>query len=223
MLPKRETITFTNWLLKQDNRSDEIGWLARLLKSPEGKSALAEIKGIKTASISHYIAEMPKSKIREALFHAVQEHIAGIAGAPKIGIFWIIEGEIVEFHVDAATVKPYMGFRDSPLTHLETWPQVQKMWKVTRGRDYETFPRGRVIGVGPDRFRLFLSPIDAKNKVQVRQIMSVFNLPFDKTEVMTDAHYVTQPQMGDWDTDASDKWEAQEDYGRHGDFEDLQI
>lgn len=165
---------FVDWLLTQTKRPDEIGWLSRLVAS--NTSSEQELR--KEASPTH-IDNLPDSKIRRTIVEAYREctKTSKLAGEPKVGIFWIIKGEIVEFMTDASKVAPIAGFKDSPYDHLTMWDEVQKMWPTTRGKDYISIPRGRVIGVGPERFRIFLPPKEVRNNSLINNIMAVFNLP----------------------------------------------
>ena len=181
---------FLTWLKKQNKRTDDIGFVSRLVMS----STESQDEMRKSASIKTYVESLPKGKIKIALNKGMQEWMGAtkVAGRPQIGVFWIINGEVVPFLEDANTVQVVGGFKDSQYDHYSMWDKVAKAFPNLRGHGYEEVPRGRVIGVGADKYRIFLSPIDARNKTLVNRVMGMFSLPFGKTEVMTDAHYITQ-------------------------------
>lgn len=188
-------MTFTNWLFKQADRTDDVGWLSRLIKSSTESQKEIELSG----DVKKYAESMQSGKIRSAMLKSCQEWSATlkIAGRPQIGIFWIVNGQIMPFEADANTVQVVAGFKDAPFDHYSTWPQMQKVYPNFRNKEYDEIPRGRVIGLGVDRYRIFLSPADAKNQTLVSRVMGEFSLPRGKTEVMPDNHYVIGQAIDD--------------------------
>ena len=194
---------FVEWLSAQNTRTDDIGWLSRLVESStESKDELKKFAGRERT----YVVRMPDSKIQRTMAKAVSEWQKSVnecqktASRPQVGIFWIIDGDVVPFLTDASTVNPVGIFKDGPYDHYREWDKVARAFPAVARRGYDEVPRGRVIGV-KDGFRIFVSPVDAKNQVQIRQIMNAFSLPFGKTEVMADEHYVTQKHIEGIDDD----------------------
>ena len=76
-----------------------------------------------------------------------------------------------------------------------------------RAKEYDEVPRGRVIGIEPNTYRIFLPPDMVSDKSIISKVMKVFALPLGKTEVMSDEHYVTVPH----DPFISNEYEYEED------------
>lgn len=177
---------FIAWLLKQNKRPDSVGWLSRLIA--DNTKAQQELQKSAGADIV-----LPRGKIESAIVMARQEWKGEckIAGRPQIGIFWIMNGQVVPFSEDAFGIEVGpAGFKDVPFDHYNTWGKMIKMYPGLAHREYADIPRGRVIGIGKDRYRLFMSPADIANKTLVARVMGTFNLPGPKTELKGDSDYV---------------------------------
>ena len=190
MLLKGGNMESLDWLLSQNLRTDDIGWISRLIQTSEASQN--ELR--KQANLSNYIETLSRGKIRQALLKGWQEWSGQYkkAGRPLLGIFWIVNGEVIPFTQDADSIQVAAGFKDVAFNHYDTWHKIQKVYPAFRDLEYDQVSRGRVIGVGPDRFRIFLSPTDAVNKTIVNRILGVFSLPIAKTEVMADNHYIVE-------------------------------
>jgi|SRR5215472_355480 len=67
-----------------------------------------------------------------------------MAGAPEIGIFWVIDNEPL---IDGTPLNEAREYLDVfPLkSHSETWPSFQRIGIVPPNSKYEDYPRGRVV------------------------------------------------------------------------------
>lgn len=103
---------------------------------------------------------------------------------PKVGIFWIINDQVIAFTEDARTVKMVNGFKDTDLDHYHVWP------KLKIHGDYTARPRGRVIyRAQDDKFLVYLPSTLVKDKKTILKILREFSIPTSKFIVVTDAHY----------------------------------
>jgi hypothetical protein len=182
--------TFIDWLMAQIDRKDEVGFISRLVSSSEQSKQDLQ----KEAGIIETIESLGAgSKIRRSIMIAHQEWAGQykIAGRPLIGIFWIVNGEIVEFSLDANTIQYVAGFKDVPYDHYTMWGKMVKMFPNFRTREYDEIPRGRVIGIQKTNgYRIILSPEDVSNPMITDRVIGAFSLPRGKTEIMADNHYV---------------------------------
>ena len=124
---------------------------------------------------------------------------------PQIGIFWHVQASdgdtiLLVDCVPMAKAETYGEFLTHG-THYEHWSQLAAMGEralrdqgipaVVRCTEYEEWPRGRVVFHRPSgRFTLY-----ADRKLQtpaiVEDILRRFSLPADRTDVRSDAHYVS--------------------------------
>lgn len=182
---------FLTWLKNQTNRSDEIGFVSRLISTAD--SDLQQYAA-GYGPLEKY-ASSSEGKISRSIRKALREWVKVAAGA-RIGIFWIVDGDVIEFAEDAATRPVVAGFKDVKFDHVSEWSKMQSLFPQFRSKDYYQVPRGRVVGVGADRYRLFMPPEMLNESSLINRIMKIFGLPKDKTEVMGDEHYVTQTETG---------------------------
>jgi hypothetical protein len=111
-----------------------------------------------------------------------------IAGAPEVGIFWVIEEEpLIEktpLNEDGERVDFF-----APKSHSETWPTLQRIGVVPRNSKYEDYPRGRVVYDNETRSFTFLADECILRDAQmVQKILSSFRLP-SQTKTESDPHY----------------------------------
>lgn len=115
--------------------------------------------------------------------------------SPKVGIFWYIDGELIDFTTDAREAQSVQGFKDSPYDHYNKWKEVRRAYKITKG-DWADFPRGRVIYAQPrDRFEIISSRELISDESVILKIMRAFSLPRNKTVAVTDFHYEINPDL----------------------------
>ena len=199
---------FTDWLKKQTHRYDQVGWVSRLLYTSSNKKFFVK-EALARENPEYVLSQYKKggmegSKIYKSLFQANTEW--KLAGRPEIGIFWVLDGDIVEFSQAAASIEVLGGVKDVPYDHMRQWSQMQHVFPQLREKEYDEIPRGRVIGIGADKYRIFISPEDNNNASLISNIMKVFNLPRNKTEVMADEHYIVDyaSKMSLFDEDDED-------------------
>ena len=103
---------------------------------------------------------------------------------PKVGIFWIINDEVISFMEDLRLIKPVMGFRDSEFNHYSMWSKLR-----LRG-DYTSKPRGRVIyNDNKEKFFVYLPSTLIKDRSVINKVLKTFNVPTSKALLKTDDHY----------------------------------
>jgi len=129
--------------------------------------------------------------------------IKKLAGSnPQVGIFWVYQGDIVQFSdpiemLNPGTVVP--SFVDSSYDHVNKWREVVSKYPALRNKEYYDVPRGRVTKV-PGGFNLLAPSTIVKNPVLVRQIMRRFDLPPVKTRLQQDTHY-ENPEISEHELD----------------------
>lgn len=112
-----------------------------------------------------------------------------VACAPRVGIFWIINEQVVAFHRDLIGGE-LTG--DSPYDHIQVWSRVQSAFPRLRSKDYDNIPRGRVTLV--DGVFNILVGSDWRTPSLVEKIRREFCVPRNKMNVLQDEHYLTQTE-----------------------------
>lgn len=191
---------FIAWLQLQNTRKDEIGWIARQFisqydNSPR-KSAFKHIKELaadkSVSQLTKIASSWSQGKIKRAFESAVSEWIKKARISPQTGIYWVIDGDVVEISQDAHEQTWQAGFKDSPYDHITYWPKIQSAYPNLKHLDYDEVPRGRVIAVEPDTYRVFIPTEEAGNTSLINKIIRTFQLPRNKVQIIDDdPHYVT--------------------------------
>ncbi len=110
--------------------------------------------------------------------------------SPKLGIFWIIEDQIVAYTMPLARAEHAAGYANYPHGHADLWPMVVRSHPRLRGVGYEHVPRGRVTyEIDSGTYRLLVPPAVARDAATVARLIRHFRLPLGQTRVMADAHY----------------------------------
>ncbi len=191
---------FIDWLLNQNKRSDNVGWVSRLIA--ESDAAQKDIADNSQSDFKPYLESLArKSKIRVCLSQSYQEWMGSDdadiktgsykqAASPLIGIFWIVDGEIVPFTTEVDSIPVQAGFKDTNFYHYSECPKMEEWFPDLINKEYEEVPRGRVIGLGQNGYRIFLPPDEVSNSSLISRVFGVFNLPRNNTEIVGDEHYV---------------------------------
>jgi len=115
---------------------------------------------------------------------------------PKVGIFWIIGGDVISFLEEARDVSSISGFKDATHDHHTMWDKVVTSYPKFRNMEYYEVPRGRVLFAGPrERYEIITSKKIAENGKYIRKIMREFSLPISKTAIVMDEHYEIEPDL----------------------------
>jgi hypothetical protein len=192
---------FLRWLESQESRYDSIGWLARTVSND--LHSLQEMQPYAgAAALRRYAQRLPAGHLKRIVQQAIAEWVK-TAAEPQVGIFWIIENDVVEFSEPVSNISPVQQFKDSPYDHMQTWQYIQKAFPEFKYKEYTQVPRGRVVMTG-DNFVIRLPPDMTGNQKIISQVMKVFSLPRDRTTVEADEHYVTE-SVSDMDIDPFDE------------------
>lgn len=110
---------------------------------------------------------------------------------PKVGIFWFLGDEIIEFAQDQTAVPVnHVGFKDSPWDHYAVWDKVVKVYPQLQGKEYFDIPRGRVLyNTKDDMYHIITSTALANDQKKINKVMRAFSLPIRNTKAITDPHY----------------------------------
>lgn len=109
---------------------------------------------------------------------------------PRLGIFWIIDGEVVAFSVTRDRAEHIGGFGNYPHGHAQLWPLVQRGIPALAKVEYDELPRGRVtFDARTQMFNLWMPSALVRQSEVVCRVRSQFDLPELRTLVGADAHY----------------------------------
>ena len=118
----------------------------------------------------------------------------------KIGIFWIVDDEVVTFAENVTKVKAVDGRKDSNFAHVDEWIKVQKKFPALKNVEYEEVERGRITyRVKEKEYLLLLSREMMGNETIVSRIIEKFKLPQNKVIVEADFHYTLPQNLTDAD------------------------
>jgi hypothetical protein len=109
------------------------------------------------------------------------------AATSKVGVFWIINGNVVSFQTE---VIPGQKYADSPFDHVHMWPRVISRYPDLQSKDYDNVPRGRVTFI--EGTYIILTGRDWESPDILAKIRKEFSLPANAI-VKQDEHYETVP------------------------------
>jgi hypothetical protein len=108
--------------------------------------------------------------------------------APKIGIIYLVGGELLIDSTPLTKARRYGDFRIHELGPIDYWAELVKSGRVPNS-EYEEFPRGRVAYyTKSDKFTLLADECILSQEGIVNKILAELNIPKD-TEMGTDSHY----------------------------------
>jgi hypothetical protein len=153
-------------------------------------SSMAEVATTKTAVDVRFFkraALLPDSPI-------VDE--SGTALEPRVGIFFLVDFELIVESVPVSEGKDDGDFVNGPRSHSECWDneagEIEKLRaKRVSGKSYDYYPRGRCLySKKSKRFCLYVDPcIDRYPRVR-EELLCSFQIPVEKTDViLDDPHY----------------------------------
>src|SRR5689334_14468611 len=109
---------------------------------------------------------------------------------PRVGIFWMVNGNVLAFTEPLDHVRPVNGVRDSDLGHDDLWPLVQRRHPQLRSLEYWQVPRGRVLYRERERrFDLLMPAAEGGDRRLVAAVAERFALPAGTFIVASDVHY----------------------------------
>lgn len=109
---------------------------------------------------------------------------------PEVGPFYSIDGVIyADTEPVRDLVKSSLGNVDSNNTHYDYWRSLRRVYPEFRRKDYDYYPRGRVVYHGnSDTYRVFVDKC-ISDKESISKIADELNLPLSKVKVDYDEHY----------------------------------
>lgn len=111
------------------------------------------------------------------------------AGAPQVGIFWVVNGRPLTFGDPVTEAEPWGEFRNYREDHIHLWKSLQRTGIVPWDSEYEDHPRGRVVyNTRTDSFMFFADRCILKNRPTVRHLLAELHLPAT-TKTESDPHY----------------------------------
>jgi hypothetical protein len=115
---------------------------------------------------------------------------------PRVGIFFLVDGELIVESVPISEGEDDGDFVNDPRSHIECWDseagEIEKLpAKWVSGKSYDYYPRGRCLySKKSKRFCLYVDPcIDRFPRVR-EELLCSFQIPVEKTDViLDDPHY----------------------------------
>ncbi len=115
---------------------------------------------------------------------------ADLMSQPRVGIFWVVEDQLIIDSVPVSEASEIDGKRDHDASHWNHWERVCDSQKNLSQFSYDHFPRGRVIyDAKADRFNIFADKCILKNTYTLGRLHHAMHLPESKTRPNSDAHY----------------------------------
>lgn len=114
---------------------------------------------------------------------------------PHVGIFWLVDGEIVAFATPVDRGERDGGFVNYSHGHVDLWRFVQRSRPQLREVEYEEISRGRVVlDEGGKSFHLLLPSAACQDAALVDRLIARFGLGNSEVKVIADRHY--DPPLG---------------------------
>lgn len=114
-----------------------------------------------------------------------------VAARPSIGIFWILNNEIIPISQELDELPTIAGYKDCKYDHYSVWHKIQNAFpKELENKEYDEVERGRITyNVDEDKFTVFVSKEVKSNSRAIGKIMYEYSLPRNKTKIESDVHY----------------------------------
>ncbi len=111
------------------------------------------------------------------------------AGAPAVGIFWVVEGKPLAFGDSLNDAEQWGEFKNYKEDHIHLWQFLQRNGIVPPDSEYEDYPRGRVVyNTRTASFMFFADRCILKNRPIVEHLLAELHLPAT-TKTESDPHY----------------------------------
>ena len=102
-----------------------------------------------------------------------------------IGIFWIVDGNLIAKKVNLTEIEELNGFKDSGLSHF--FEREKMGFEID---EYDKLPRGRIVyDVFNGKFLIYTAKEIIKNENYKQWILDFFNIKRDY-KFIYDEHYV---------------------------------
>ena len=109
--------------------------------------------------------------------------------SPKVGIIYLVEGELLIDSTPLAKAGRYGDFAIHERSHIDYWVELMKSRKIPN-TEYEEFPRGRVAYYTKSgKFALLADACILSQEGIVSKILLQLNIPPKDIEMGTDSHY----------------------------------
>ncbi len=107
----------------------------------------------------------------------------------KVGIFWLVESELLIDGVSLAVAEKWGKFLNYPLGHKDKWECYRQTRAVPADVEYDTPPRGRVVFDSVwGLFYLYADACILRKPALINEIRERLRLP-PETRVGRDEHY----------------------------------
>ena len=111
---------------------------------------------------------------------------------PRVGIFWLVNGQLILKSAPLSEVTTRVGFKDLDLNHIDYWEELVGLAAVPVESEYDEFPRGRVVfNTRTEQFSVMLDRCILRRRALVRELFRELRLPKDTTslEIKEDLQY----------------------------------
>jgi len=136
------------------------------------------------------ITPLTEAELLANIADAAQKRRASkVAGAPEVGIFWVVDSKPVIDGTPLNEAEDYGGFKTHARSHDQMWSVFRRNNIVPRDLEYDEVPRGRVVyDIKTRTFTFYADRCILKNKQLVNKIKGSMNLP-SSVKDSTDSHY----------------------------------
>jgi len=108
----------------------------------------------------------------------------------KIGLFWIYDKQIFPVFQNLSDIKEIDGFKDSDLSHYQTWDFIKMQHEKFYLYEYEDITRGRVVyDVKNDTFIIYCNKLLLQDDDAKKLIINAFTLVSKQYFFREDEHY----------------------------------
>jgi len=116
-----------------------------------------------------------------------------VDAAPQIGIWWLIDGELITHTTPFEKASTLGGIRQPALGHREYWPYLRAAKPELRDKEYTDYPRGRLMYNDIARRFLYMGSSNfVGSELQRAAVLKAFGLSSLPSEVIfesDDEHY----------------------------------
>jgi len=114
---------------------------------------------------------------------------------PEVGIVYLIGEDLFMDGVPAKDAEDYGEFKIYDRDHFSWFENelayIHSISSIVKGKEYENFPRGRVsYSKLEDMYYILLDRCIIKNKDDIKEIIKMFHIPYNKYVIKKDNHYV---------------------------------
>lgn len=122
--------------------------------------------------------------------HSTKNTVGKIEPEPMVGIFWLLDGELIFDVTPVSSGEPYGDCVGHAKSHIGFWSELHSAGMIPLDVEYEDPPRGRVVFNAETRQYIVYADKCIQARLPVaRRIIRDFSLPPEFTVISGDEHY----------------------------------